>query len=185
MSQAGVVSLSSSPSVPTSFVTDVNSPAVPVANILNIVGGQLSTNSVKGLITDGSSGGNTVTIELTNRFSGTATTVGAVTGDLVTFAMSAANLGATPGTMVIDAQICAFEAVTPSGAGYAIFGTVRTTGAAATLVGTPDKITNQEAALSTSDANIVVSANNVIIRVTGVAGLTIHWRVLATYTYVT
>lgn len=187
MSQAGIISSSSSPPPPvvaTSYVTDVNSPAIPLANILNVLGNDVITNNVNGIYTDGSSGSNTLTIELTNRLSGTGTTVGATTADLVTFTLSGANLGAVPGTLVIDAEVCAFESTTPAGAGYAIFGTVRTTGAAATLVGTPDKIVNEEATLAACNADIVVSGNTAIIRVTGTAGLTINWRVLATYTYV-
>lgn len=184
MSQAGIVNVTGTPAVPTSFVTDVNSPAIPAGNILNVPGGQVIVNNANGIRTDGSSGGNTLTIQLTNRLSGTATTVGAVTSDVITFTLNNTNLGTTPGTLTLDIEIAAFEAGTPSGAGYSIFGSVRTTGAAAVLIGTPDKIVNEEAALVTADANLIVSGNNAVIRVTGVAGLTIDWRVLAIYTYV-
>ena len=118
---------------------------------------------------------------LTNRLVGSATTVGAVTADLVTFALTAPAVGSIPGAIVLDAQVVAFEPTTPAAAGYAIFGTVRGTGAATVLVCTPDKIVNEEAALTTADADLVVSGNNVIIRVTGVVGLTLHWNVIATY----
>lgn len=187
MSQAGIISTSGGPSppqVPTSFPTNINSPAVPAANTLNVLGNTTTLNNANGIYTDGSSGSNTLTVLISNRLAGTGTTVGATTADLVTFTLSAGNLGAVPGTLVIDAEVCAFEPTTPAGAGYSIFGTVRTTGAAATLVGTPDKIVNEEAALVTCNADLVVSGNTAIIRVTGTAGLTINWRVLATYTYV-
>ena len=187
MSQAGIINTSSGPvppAVATTYVTDENSPAIPALNILNVLGNDVTTNNFGGIYTDGSSGSNILSIILSNRLSGTGTTVGATTADLVTFTLSGANLGAVPGTLVIDAEVCAFESTTPAGAGYAVFGTVRTTGAAATLVGTPDKIVNEEAALVACNADLVVSGNTAIIRVTGAVGLTINWRVLATYTYV-
>lgn len=183
MSQAGIINTSSGPvppAVPTSFVTDVNSPAIPAANILNEIGGDTTVNNDNGIQTDGSSGSNTLTIQLTNRLQGTGTTVGAVTADLVTFA-----LGATPATYVIEANFAAFEPTTPAGAGYSLFGTVRTTGAAASLVGTPDKINNENTALIPSTADIVASGNNAILRVTGTAGLTVDWSTVGYYVKVT
>ena len=164
------------PTVPTSFVTDINSPSVPIANVENVLGGFVNTNNANGIQTDGSSGSNTLTVQLTNRLRGTGTTIEAVTADLVTF-----PLGAVAGTFTFDSNFVAFESTTPAGAGYSIFGSARTTGAAAVLVGTPDKINNEEAALVAGNADLVVSGNNAIFRVTGVAGLTINWVVVATY----
>ncbi len=164
------------PAVPTQFNTDINSPSVPVANMENVFGGFVTTDVANGIQTDGSSGSNTITVNLTNRLRGTGSTVGAVTADLVTF-----SLGATPSTYAIDANFCAFEPTTPAGAGYSLFGSVRTTGAVAALVGTPDKINNEDPALAPGNADIVVSGNTVILRVTGTAGLTINWVVVATY----
>jgi len=168
------------PSVATTYVTDVNSPAVPAANILNVLGDDTTDNNVNGLQTDGSSGSNTLTVQLTNRLQNTGTTVDAATTDLVTF-----DLGATPATYVIEANFVAFESTTPAGAGYSLFGTVRTTGAAATLVGTPDKINNENAALIPSTADIVVSGNDVILRATGTLGFTVNWAVVGYYVKVT
>ena len=111
---------------------------------------------------------------------GMVTTVGAVTGDAITI-----PLGATPASYAIEVRIAAFNAATPAGAGYQVFGAVRTTGAAAVLIGTPDVVANEEAALNAADVDIVVSANNAIVRVTGVALLTIDWRATALYTRVT
>lgn len=180
MSQAGILSLSATPQppeVPTSFTTD-SGVAVPAANNLNVLANDSTANNANGIQTTGA--GSTVTVQLTNRLQGSGSTVGAVTTDLVTF-----DLGATPGTFIIDMSVAAFESTTPAGAGYNIFGTVRTTGAAATLVGTPDKIANEEAALTTCDANIVVSGNNAIVRVTGALGLTIQYNTVGYYTRVT
>jgi hypothetical protein len=133
-----------------------------------------------GLTSTGNPGTNTITFTLDGGSEGTTTTVGAVTGDVITIA-----LGATPATYTFEARISAFESTTPAGAGYQIFGAVRTTGVAATLIGTPDVIVNEEAALVTGDADLVVSANNAIFRVTGVAGLTIDWKASSLYTMVT
>jgi len=111
--------------------------------------------------------------------SGTASTIGAVTGDAITL-----SLGAVAATYAIEARVAGFEPTTPAGAGYKIFGTVRTDGLAATLIGTPDVIVNEEAALAGADATLVVAANTAIIQVTGVALLTIRWNAQAQYTAV-
>lgn len=184
MSQAGInntVSGPVPPTVATTYTTDSNSPAIPAANNLNVFGGDQTFNDANGVVTVGSTGGPTLTVTLSNRLRGSGTTIGAVTTDLVTFPLTGPTIGTVPGAIVIDAQVVAFESTTPASAGYALFGTVRGTGAATVLVGTPDKIVNEEAALATADANIVVSGNNVIIRVTGVVGLTLNWNVVATY----
>ncbi len=119
---------------------------------------------------------NAATVILSNRLAGTGTTVGATTADLITFA-----LGATPGVYTLETTVSGFESTTPAGCGYNVFGTVRTTGAAATLVGTPDKIVNEEAALTLCDISMVVSGNNVIIRATGTVGLTTNWNAVGYY----
>lgn len=174
MSQAGVILPSGVPSIPTSFVTDTGT-AIPAANILRMVAIDSTYNDIDGIIFVGS--GNTVTLMLTNRLQGTGSTVGAVTADIITF-----SLGATPGVYAVEFRLSAFESTTPAGLGYSIFAAVRTTGAAASLIGTPDFIESEEAALAAADADIIVSGNNLIVRVTGVAGLTIKWSVVGIYT---
>jgi hypothetical protein len=183
MSQAGIISSTSAPpppAVPTTFVTDVNSPSVPALNILNVPGGSTSANDVNGIRTDGSSGSNTLTIQLTNRLEGTGQTVGATSDDLITFA-----LGATPGTYTFDCRIAGFDDTTPSGVGYTIVGAVRTTGAAATLLTGQAIDSFEEVATATCNAILAVSGNNAIFRVTGAAGLTIDWNAVGEYVLVT
>lgn len=166
------------PTVPTSFVTDINSPAVPAANVLNVPGGSVSTNNNNGIQTDGSSGSNTLTIELTNRITGSVTTTNATPTPIATF-----SLGATPGVFTFDIQIACLNVTAVNGDGYFISGTARTDGATATLCGTPDKIINEEVA-DAADANMVVSGNDVVIQAVGIIGVTHHWRTVATYVQV-
>jgi len=101
---------------------------------------------------------------------GTGQTVGNVTADIITLAA-----GATPGVYTIEATVAGFESAGPTGAGYQLFGVVRTTGAAATIVSTITTNAKEEAALASADATIVVSGNNIIVRVTGVVARTINW----------
>jgi len=167
------------PNIPTQFNTQ-NGNAVPLANILIVNAFDSTEDNANGLITKGGVVGtgtsNEVDVVITNRLQGTGSTSGAVTADLVTF-----SLGATPATYVVEANFSAFESVTPSGAGYSLFGTIRTTGAAASLVGTPDKINNENASLLAANADIIASGNNLILRVTGVAGLNINWATVGYY----
>lgn len=182
MSQAGIISTTSGPvppTVATSYVTDVNSPAIPAANVLNVFGNDTTDNDNDGIRTDGSSGGNTLTVQLTNRLQGSGTTVGATTDDLVTF-----SLGATPGAYNFELKVIGFDSSTPAASGFTVLGTMRTSGAAATIVGSPDETVIEDVAMITCDVDMVASGNNLIIRVTGVAGLTIDWNVVAIYTFV-
>lgn len=181
MSQAGIINTQSGPvppTVATSYVTDINSPAIPAANVLDVFGGSVTTNNNNGIQTDGSSGGHVLTIELTNRLTGSVTTTNATPATIVTFA-----LGAVASVFTFDIEISCFNLTDVNGDGYSIFGTARTDGATATLCGTPDKIVNEEV-MDTADANMVVSGNNVIIQATGIAGKTHHWRAVATYVQV-
>ncbi len=182
MSQAGQNNSAAGPvppTVPEAFVTDVNSPAIPIGNVLDVFGGQITTNNVNGVQTDGSSGSNVLTIQLTNRLSNTLTTANNTPTSITTF-----SLGAIPGVYTFDINICAFDVTDVLGIGYSIFGTVRTDGATATICGTPDKIVNEETGTNAADANLSASGNNILVQVTGITGKTIHWYSLSTYIFV-
>lgn len=118
-----------------------------------------------------------ITISVDQAANGQVQTVGAVTGDAITLA-----LGGATAVYTLEARVSGLETGTPAGAGFQIFGTVRTDGATATLVGVPDIVSNAEAALNGTDATIVVSGNNAIIQVTGDTGLTIDWETDLQYT---
>lgn len=102
-------------------------------------------------------------------FDGEATTVNAVTADVLTI-----PLGSVAGTFQFEARVKAYEATTPAGAGYNVYGTFITDGSAATLVG-DQPIFNEDAALAAADAYFIASGNDAILQVLGVAGLTINW----------
>jgi hypothetical protein len=184
VSQAGIISTTAGPvppAVPTSFTTQ-NGTAVPVANNLIVNGFDSTENNNNGIITKGGVVGTgtqqEVDVVITNRLQGTGTTVGATTADLVTF-----SLGVTPGAYNVEAKVVGFNSSTPSSTGFTVIGTVRTTGAAGALDGTPDETPVESIALIASDVDFIISGNNLIIRVTGVAGLTINWNVVATYVF--
>lgn len=163
------------PAVATSYVTDVNSPAIPAANVLNVLGGATTADDPQGIRTDGSSGSNTLTVQLTNRVSGTGTTIGAVNATLFTL-----NLGATAASYMFEINVTGFDTATPSATGYWFVATARTTGAAATVVGT-NEVFNEDAALGLSDVDMTAAGNIVSFIVTGVAGLTLNWNAVGTY----
>lgn len=119
---------------------------------------------------DITNGAASITVSVSNRQAGTGQTVGAVTSDLITI-----PLGGSANVYTIQASIAGFESTGPSGCGYRLTGIFKTTGAAATIIGTVDKIVNEDAALAAADAVLVASGNNVIVRVTGAAGLTINY----------
>lgn len=102
-------------------------------------------------------------------FSGSVTTTNATPTDILTI-----PLGGTPGTFQFEARVKGYEATGPSGAGYNIYGTFITDGSSATLVG-DQSIFNESVPLEDADAYFVASANDAILQVLGVAGLTIDW----------
>lgn len=129
-----------------------------------------------GLTSTGNPATHTITFTLDNYSIGTAQTIGAVTADPITVSM-----GTTPGTRIFEAKVEAFEATGPSSSGYNLMCVARTTGAAATIIGVQDKYAAEEAALGGGDAYFVAVGNDIIVRVLGVAALTINWKSSLTY----
>ncbi len=166
------------PAVPTSFVTDVNSPSVPIANVENVFGGSVTTNDAQGIQTDGSSGSNTLTVQLTNRLQGTGTTVGVGTADIITFTPTVI------GTYSIEYRTAAYNVTGSIGAGYSYFGAIRFDGVNSNICDPFDEINNEEGTMTNSELDVVVSGANVILRATGYAAQTINWSSVGLYTFV-
>ncbi len=187
MSQAGHLSVAANPAVATSFTTDTGT-AVPAANILDVRAVDVQANNDNGIQTRGgvstvAGGLNDLEIQLTNRIQGGLTTVGAGTSDLTLISFDAAPFSGTAGVYVFDFRVAAFESATPSGGVYTLSGGLRTNGTTPVIIGADfDKIVHEDAALATADVNILVSGNNLIVRFTGVAALTIAWDIVGTYT---
>lgn len=174
----GVTAGNLPPSVPTSFITDVRSPAIAIANILNSIGGTTTANSINGIRTDGGNGSNTLTTQLTNRLTGLVTTVGAVTSAIVIFPLTVI------GTYAVECRIAAYNTTGSLGAGYSLFGTVRFDGVNANLCGTPDKIINEEGSMSSANITMTVSGGNILINAVGYSAQTINWSAVGLYTFV-
>ena len=182
MSQAGIISSSSSPpppAVPTSFVTDFNSPSVPIANIEKVFGRETTANNLEGIQTDGSSGSNTLTIQLTNRATGTVTTSDATLTTVITF-----PLGATPGLYSVIGFVGGFIPASNVGGTYDFIASVRTNGAAGTLIGATYDTTLEDVIMAPSDIFANVSGNDLLIQVQGIAANTIDWVAKFEFTFV-
>lgn len=174
MSQAGLIRPGGGSGSPIETLTGDTGGAVPPDGAFNI---NLPTGV--GLTSTGSPGTNTITFTLDGANEGTTSTVGNVTSNVLSVA-----LGATPTTYTFEARVAGFESTTPAGVGYQIFGVIRTDGATATVIGTPDIIANEDAALTAADIDFTASGNNAVIVVEGVVGLTINWRAFSLYTKV-
>lgn len=161
------------PTIPTSFVTDVNSPAIPAANVLNVLGGQTATDNNLGLQTDGSSGGNILRVQLTNRMTAVQITTDDAPTPIITF-----SLPAVAGTYYVWGNVQAFTSTGPAGAAYSYSGGYLTDGATATELGTEFHDLFESFALAAADVTLTVSGNDVILSVIGIVGLTIDWNAL-------
>ena len=181
MSQIYKSAAGSTPPIPTSFVTQ-DGTAVPAANILLVNGFDSSQNNVNGIITKGGVVGtgtsNEVDIVITNRLTGSATTVGAVTSPIITFTPTVV------GVYTIECRIAAYNTTSSLGAGYSLFGSARFDGANSTLCGTVDRIVNEEGAMSSANATFTVSGADIIISGVGYAAQSINWNAVALYTFV-
>lgn len=138
------------------------------ANV-NIIGGP-------GITVEGDPGTFTLTIIEDEVLEGTGTTVGATTDDVITL-----DLGGTASAYTMEARVGSFESSTPAGGGMWVLGVFRTDGASASLVATEAEDTFLEAALMDAEVAWVASGNDAILRVTGVAGLTVNWAATAEY----
>ena len=155
------------PSVATLYTEDVGT-ATPALNNLNVLGDT-------GIATSGS--GSTITISIQNGSTDQAQTIGATTADITTIPLTVA------GTYTFETRASAWESTGPSGAGFSINGVIRSDGVTATLIGDSDGFTHQDTALNASDVNIIASGNNAIVRVLGVAGLTVNWGAFTVYVF--
>jgi len=115
-------------------------------------------------------GAGTLNLETAGHAAGTGSTVGALTADIITL-----NLGAVASSYSLVFNVGSFESSGPSGGSYRVQAAVRTDGASASLIGSVDVFTISDAAISTAIVTVIVSANTAILRVTGVAALTINW----------
>ncbi len=169
------------PAVATSYVTQ-NGTAVPAANILIIDGFDSTENNDNGIITKGGVVGtgtaNEVDVVITNRLQGTTSTSGAVTAPIVSFTPTVI------GTYSIEYRVSAYNTTALLGAGYSIFGTARFDGVNSNLCGTPDKITNEEGAMSSANVTMTVSGGAILVNGTGYLAQEINWSAVGLYTFV-
>jgi len=156
------------------IATDNATTASPSAGLINLITPGLGTQGIATSAT-----GNTITVTVTPAgISGTGSTVGAVTTNVIDF-----SLGAVPGVYTFDMNTAGFDSATPGGVGYNLFATIRTTGAAATLIGASTNLANEEAGYNTANSTVTVSGNNMRVACLGVAGKTINWAVNGVYVF--
>jgi hypothetical protein len=166
----------SPPDVPTTFTTNSGN-AVPAANILNVLGGSSTASNVNGITTTGS--GNTLTVVLTNRLQGTGTSANGATSDLITF-----DLGGSAAVYRFKFEVTGRETTTGDGVGYTIFASAKTDGATATAIQTEFVDADEDASLNTANIDFITSGNDIILRFTGVALLTVDLSAFGTYVVV-
>jgi hypothetical protein len=184
MSQAGVISTTIGPPPPTvatSYVTDVNSPAIPIANVLNVFGRDITTNNVFGIQTDGSSGSNVLTVQLTNRFHGSITTT-----DATPTILASCPMVTNPAVFNFIVNVVGYDLTNNAGISVVATLTFRTTGGVPVILSPDDFITQQDVTFAGGGGSIIftgtAAAMNVVV--TGALATTIDWFAHGTYTVV-
>lgn len=109
-----------------------------------------------------------------DRTTGTGQTIGAVTADLVTVALVASTSYALQGVVVGK------DSSGNTVAGLIVSGAKRAGGGAALVGAAVQLLLVADAAVATATATWVASGNNVILRATGLALITIDWTAEAT-----
>lgn len=174
MSEFHIISTSAPPPpvVPTSFVTDDSTTAIPALNILNVLGGiGIETYASPDL-------SNNLYIKLANSGQAFTTTIGATTSEVTVI-----NLGATPSIGVFVSRIVGFDdGLSNNGCSYVLTAAAKTDGATASIVQAQDKLIFEDVAFASADANVTVNGNAVTITVLGVAGFTINWTIETNFT---
>lgn len=173
--------ISSSPSVPTSFVTQ-HGTAVPVANTLLVNGEESIENNNNGIITKGGVVGtgtqNEVDIVLTNRIS-----VSATTSDGGSQTQNVTLMTPTTATSIsFRVLITGYDSANNIAIGGEQIGLVRTLAGTVTVVGTNDTFDESDAALNAADWNVISTSPTLSMQFVGVAGHSIAWRALFEYT---
>lgn len=141
-------------------------------------GGVITIEGGTGIDVIEDAGSNKLTVQINGGEEGTGTTSGAVTTDLITY-----DLDTTPGTYLLKVDVVGFDSTTPGSMAYRIRSGIRTTGAAGVEINTESTNVFEEADFTDAKAEIIVSANNAIVRVTGVAGKDISWKATLTTTF--
>lgn len=153
---------------------DVGGPVGPDAgNNLNLVGGP-------GIITIDDGTPNTIKIQRTTYVTETAITddeAVPVPANVIEF-----DMGTFPGVYTLTGKIAARNVTSSEGGGYTFSACFRTDGAAGTLINVNYGIEFEEASMEDSDYDVLVSGNNIVIQVTGVANSLIHWAAEFDYT---
>lgn len=181
MSQAGIINTSSGPvppSVATSYVTDVNSPAIPAANILNVLGADTTVHNANGIRTDGSSGSNTLTVQLTNRNRVISTTSdGAGQTQTVTIFTPTVSTGIT-----FVVSVTGYDSSNNEVTGGELVGIARrSAGGVTVVVGTNDTFSEADAGLAATDWDIITDGTLIQAQFVGIAGRTITWSAVFIY----
>lgn len=174
------------PEVPTSFVTDDGTTAIPAAHILNVNGAGLP---VPGVINDNDNGietyanpdlSNNLAYFLTNRLVASATIP--INTTQVAFSQ---NLGATPGVYNFQVYISGFAPTDNLGCAFVIFGSLRTDGASSTFIVNQDIISDCEAGLLGSTVILSASGNNIVATATNTSLTSVlDLKALANYVFV-
>lgn len=149
----------------------------PTAGNWNIYAGETNVNNDAGIQTSGS--GSTLTVQLTNRITGTVTTTDATPTTLVSV-----PLGAVAGVYLATGDVTAYNVTDAAGAAYTYEGAATTDGVSATEIGVEQRNQFEQAAMASADFTFGVSGNNAFVEVVGIAGKEIHWSCLFNYRFV-
>lgn len=145
------------------------------SGITNVTANQSSLNTDQGI--SASVVGTTANILLTNRITGQVSTTDDTPTTILAF-----GLGASAAVYTFKITATA-KTDTGDGASYVYFASIKTDGAAATVIGSSTPTYFEDAVFNSTDESVLVTAsvNTILIQVVGVAATNISWDCLAEY----
>lgn len=165
------------------FGTDVDGPAIPSGNQLNIFGRESKDFDTDGIRTkNDTDGSNNVYTELTNRITGTATTTDGSTALIIN--ESESDLANADGTYLFEGKITAYNRTDDAGGTYTFTVGTRSTGGTTIEIGGEQGIEFEESDMGDADFNFDTSGGSIQVGVTGIAGDTIDWDCQIIYRFV-
>lgn len=170
--------MSSTPTIPTNFIADDGTNAIPVLNTLNIFSRDSEDDNLNGIqTTSDPDNGDDFYIELTNRLTSSLAAIEGTTTNLIDF-----DLGLVVGAYRFNFEVIGFDSATNNSIGFTLMATFKNSGVTASIIQTPFVDSDEDiGATLTMVAGVGINATHAILQLTLPAGNNMSVKTVGTY----